>query len=135
MKNIIKVCIATVLILQVMSSSRADDMPIKETFVITLQHAIRTGDKAWLADHTRYPLRYNGRSNISVRNRASFVKNYPTIIGEKLRVAVLAQDPQNVFENWQGIMVGQGNYNIWVRDAGSNGLDQYYELITINDIE
>jgi hypothetical protein len=118
-----------------MSSSRADDIPVKETFVMALQHAIRIGDKAWLADHTRYPLRYNGRSNISVRNRASFVKNYPTIIGEKLRTAVLAQDPKNVFENWQGMMVGEGNYNIWVRDAGSSGLDQHYELITINDVE
>ena len=103
--------------------------------MIALQHAIRTDDKAWLADHTRYPLRYNGRSDIAIRNKASFFKNYPTIIGEKLRAAVLAQDPQNAFENWQGIMVGEGNYNIWIRDAGSSGLDQHYELITINDAE
>jgi hypothetical protein len=135
MTSVIKVCIATFLVLQVISSSRADDIPVKETFVKALQHAIRTGDKAWLADHTRYPMRYNGRSNISVRNKASFVKNYPTIIGEKLRAAVLAQDPGNVFENWQGMMIGEGNYNIWVRDAGSSGLDEHYELITINDVE
>ena len=102
---------------------------------MALQQAIRTGDKSWLADHTRYPLRYNGRSNISIRNKASFVKNYPTIIGRKLRAAVLAQDPENVFENWQGMMVGEGNHNIWVRDAGSSGLDQHYELIAINDVE
>jgi hypothetical protein len=97
MTSIIKVCIATLLALQVTSSSSADDVPVRETFVMALQHAIRIGDKGWLADHTRYPMRYYGRSNISVRNRASFVKNYPVIIGEKLRAAVLAQDPKNVF--------------------------------------
>ncbi len=103
--------------------------------MLALQHAIHTEDKAWLADHTRYPLRYNARSNISVRNKASFVRSYSAIIDEKLRAAVLAQDPKNIFENWQGIMVGEGNHNIWIRDAGSNGLDEHYELITINDVE
>jgi hypothetical protein len=135
MTSVTKFCIATFLALQIVSPGRADDMPVKEAFVMALQQAVRTGDKSWLADHARYPLRYNGRSNISIRDKASFVKNYPTIIGRKLRAAVLAQDPENVFENWQGMMVGGGNHNIWVRDAGSSGLDQHYELIAINDVE
>jgi hypothetical protein len=135
MISLTKICIATFLALQSVSSSRADDIPVKETLVMALQQAVRNGDKSWLADHTRYPLRFNGRANISIRNKTSFVKNYPTIIGSKLRAAVLAQDPENVFENWQGMMVGEGNHNIWIRDAGSNGLDQHYELIAINDVE
>ena len=135
MTSAIKFCIATFLVLQIMSPSRADDMPMKEAFVVALQQAIRTGDKAWLADHTRYPLRYNGRSKISVQNKASFFRNYQTIIGDKLRAAVLAQDPKNVFENWQGMMVGEGTYNIWVRGAGESGLNPRYEAITINDVE
>jgi hypothetical protein len=129
-----KVCLATFVALLVISSSRADDIPTKQTFVIVLQQAVRTDDKAWLADHTRYPLRFYGRLKISVRNKASFVKNYALIIGKKLRIAVLAQDPESVFENWQGMMVGEGNYNIWVRNAG-DGLNERYELITINDVE
>ena len=31
-------------------------------------------------------------------------------------------------------MVGEGNYNIWVRNVG-DGLSERYELITINDVE
>jgi hypothetical protein len=135
MTSLPKICIAAFLALQSVPSTRADDIPVKEAFVMALQQAIRTGDKSWLADHVRYPLRYNGRSNISIRNKAAFVKNNPTIIGRKLRAAVLAQDPENVFENWQGMMIGEGNHNIWVRDAGSSGVDQHYELITINDAE
>lgn len=134
MTSAIKVCLATFLTLLVVLSSRADDIPLKQTFVIALQQAVRTGDKAWLADHMRYPLRYDGRSKISVRSKASFLKNYASIIGEKLRTAVLAQEPGNVFENWQGMMVGEGSYNIWIRNIGDS-LNERYELITINDVE
>jgi hypothetical protein len=62
------------------------------------------------------------------------VKNYKSVIGAKLRTAVLAQDPGNVFENCQGLMVGEGDHNIWVRNAG-DGLHEHYEIITINDSE
>jgi len=63
-----------------------------------------------------------------------YAVRHPDFIGKKLRTAALAQDPENVFENWQGMMVGEGNYNIWVRNVG-DGLSERYELITINDVE
>jgi hypothetical protein len=47
---------------------------------------------------------------------------------------VLAQDPENVFENWQGLMVGDGSYSIWVHNEG-DGLDERYFIVTINDKE
>ncbi len=134
MTSAIKVCLAAGLALLLMAASRADDIPIKQTFVAALQQAVRANDKGWLADHTRYPLAYYGRRKIPIQNKASFVKNYSTIIGAKLRAAVLAQDPENVFENWQGLMVGDGSYNIWVRNAG-DGLNERYQIITINDQE
>ena len=62
------------------------------------------------------------------------MKNYKSVIGAKLRTSVLAQDPGNVFENWQGLMVGEGDHNIWVRNAG-DGLHEHYDIITINDSE
>jgi hypothetical protein len=70
MTSVTKICIATFLALQIVSSGRADDIPLKETFIMALQQAVRTGDKSWLADHARYPVRYNGRSNISIRDKA-----------------------------------------------------------------
>jgi len=112
----------------------AQEIPLKQQFVADLQNALRANDKNWLAGHMRYPVRYYGQRTMLIRNKAWLVKNYASVIGAKLRAAVLAQDPGNVFENWQGLMVGEGRFNIWLRNAG-DGLDEHYEIITINDSE
>jgi hypothetical protein len=131
-----KLClVACLLFFSSATASRAEDnIPKKQTFVVALQQTIRSNDKTWLAEHTRYPLRYYGRRKIAIRNSAAFVKNYPALIGAKLRAAVLAQNPENVFENWQGLMVGDGDYNIWIRNEGAD-LQPRYLIIAINDAE
>jgi len=116
------------------SAGLAQDIPVKQKFVATLQNAIRSGDKDWLASHMRYPAHFYGRKTVVIRGKPWLVKNYKSIIGAKLRAAVLAQDPENVFENWQGLMVGEGSFNIWVRNTG-NGQHERYEIVTINDAE
>jgi hypothetical protein len=55
------------------------------------------------------------------------------VIGDKLKVAVLAQDPYHVLDNWQGVMVGEGGRNIWFNDFGTDDTHPKYEIITIND--
>jgi hypothetical protein len=135
MISALKFCLAAGLALLLMTAARTEDeIPKKQAFVVALQNAIRAGDKVWLAEHTRYPLRYYGHRKIAIKNKAAFLKNYPAIIGKKLRDFVLAQDPEKVFENWQGMMVGDGSNNIWVRNEG-DGLDERYFIITINDDE
>jgi hypothetical protein len=112
----------------------AQDIPLKQKFVVQLQDALRANDKNWLAGHMRYPVRHFGKRATLIRNKSWFVKNYRSVIGAKLRAAVLAQDPGNVFENWQGLMVGEGRFNIWVRNSG-DGANERYEIVTINDAE
>jgi hypothetical protein len=93
------------------------DLPEKQVIVVQLQQAVRANDKAWLAAHARYPLSYFGRGKRVIRGKAAFIRNYASLSGAKLRAAILAQDPANVFENWQGLMIGEGRYNVWVRDT------------------
>lgn len=116
---------------------RADnsDVPLKQQFVIRLKEAVRSGDKVWLADHVRYPLRYIGRTAKQIPDKASFLRTYPVLIGEKLRAQILAQDPEQVFENYQGLMIGDGPINIWVRQRGDGGPGDSFDIITINDKE
>lgn len=116
------------------ATAAAQEIPLKQQFVADLQNALRANDKNWLAGHMRYPVRYYGMRTMLIRNKAWLVQNYKSVIGARLRTAVLAQDPGNVFDNWQGLMVGEGNHNIWVRNAG-DGLHEHYEIITINDSE
>jgi hypothetical protein len=71
MTSAIKVCLAAGLALLLTAASRADDIPMKQTFVAALQQAIRTNDTGWMANHTRFPLQYgrpsSGTARISVQ--------------------------------------------------------------------
>jgi hypothetical protein len=108
------------------------DLPPKPAAVRDLQRAVREHDRAWLADHIRYPLRYHGRTIAVIRDRNEFLRNYDRLVSDRLRNAVLMQDPERVFENWQGLMVGDGSHNVWLRDSGE-GAQTRYEIVTIND--
>jgi hypothetical protein len=112
------------------SFAAATDLPEKQAIVTQLQQAVRANDKAWLAAHTRYPLSYFGRGKRIIRGKAAFIRNYALLFGAKLRAAILVQDPANVFENWQGLMVGEGRYNVWVRDTGNGGAS--HQIVAIN---
>jgi hypothetical protein len=48
-----------------------------------------------------------------------------------MKPAILAQDPQKYFQNYQGVMVGEGSRNIWFEDFGTG--DGKFEIITINN--
>jgi hypothetical protein len=113
------------------SFAAAAGLPEKQTIVMQLQQAVRANDKAWLAAHTKYPLSYFGRGKRIIRDKAAFIRNYALLFGAKLRAAILAQDPANVFENWRGLMVGDGRYNVWVRDT-ADGEPARYRIIAIN---
>lgn len=108
------------------------DAPAKPTAVRELQRALREDDRAWLADHIRYPLRYHGRTVAVVRNRTEFLRNYASLVSDRLRSAILMQDPERVFENWQGMMIGDGAHNVWLRESGESASTRY-EIVTIND--
>jgi hypothetical protein len=114
------------------NEAAAQDVPPKLAFVRDVQQALRANDKAWLAGAMRYPVRYFGRRTMLIRNRSWFVAHYSSIFDAELRAAVLAQDPNNVFENWQGMMVGEGSRNIWIQQSG-DGAAARYRIVTINN--
>lgn len=107
-------------------------LPPKQAFVRELQRALRSDDRAWIAEHMSYPVRYHGRTASVIRNRNDFVRNYSGLISDRLRGAILSLKPDEVFENWQGIMIGDGTHNMWARDTATGDAARY-EIVTIND--
>ena len=71
----------------------------KSALVAELQGAVRTDDKTWLAAHLHYPVRYYGRKDELICSKAWFNKHYAIVIGPELKAALLAQDPEDIFEN------------------------------------
>jgi len=122
-------------------SKAADDstLLIPETEIIkAMQAAVRADDKDWFVAHLHYPVRYYGKPNHSIASKDWFLKHYATIIGSKLKDAILAQDPENYLKNYQGLMVGEGSHNIWLEefgDPGSPNIGSNYQIITINNTD
>lgn len=89
----------------------------REAFLAQLKQAIRQNDLAWLGAHLDYPVTIRGKRRIVIKTRDAFAKFDPALIGPKLKADILAQKPEDLSSNWQGMMIGSGQHNIWVRDA------------------
>jgi hypothetical protein len=126
------VLVGAVLLVAMRAALAEDDLPPKLAFVAELQKAVGADDKEWLVAHLHFPVHYYGAKTTLLRSKAQFLKRYTTVISPELKAAVLGQDINSVFENWQGLMIGEGSRNIWVRDFGAD-LETKYEIITIND--
>ncbi len=103
-------------------------------FVVQLQSAVRKNDAAAIARVVAFPLRVNsaGHRHRYVRSDAAFVRDYARLFNANVRSAVLAQDPDSVFQDWKGLMLGRGH--VWLSDdcALSRRLDQCLTITTLN---
>jgi len=80
----------------------------------SLQHAIASNDRSSAAALFVYPFRVNrsARSHSTVRTKAELLKSFDTILPDPVRRAIIQQNPDSLFHNWQGSMVGNGE--IWI---------------------
>ncbi|ODR95437.1 hypothetical protein AUC69_02765 [Methyloceanibacter superfactus] len=135
----IKIAIAAVLALMGVSFALAEEVapPPATAIVLALQDAVRTNDKDWFVAHLHFPVRYFGKTKHVIRSKDWFLSHYDTIIGPELKAAILGQDPEDIFKNYQGLMVGGGSHNIWLEDFGDpgGGIPSRFEIITINNSE
>ncbi|SEN79975.1 hypothetical protein [Paenibacillus sp. OV219] len=95
----------------------------------TVKDAIASGDQAEVASHILYPLRVNSKSGTELyQTRADFVQHYDEIITEPVKKAIANQSVDQLFVNYQGVMVGNGD--IWF--GGSSDKEQVIGIIAIN---
>jgi hypothetical protein len=88
-------------------------------FLTELQAAVRAGNASKLADLVSYPLPVNtGGHADAIRTKAQFVKRYSDIIDSVTAKAILNQRFEDLFSNWQGVMIGSGN--VWLSGICEN---------------
>ncbi|WP_308635863.1 hypothetical protein [Paenibacillus silvisoli] len=95
-----------------------------------VKEAIAKDDKVTVANHILYPLRVNEAdgSHLKIETRADLVKQYDAIFTEKVKKAIARQSADDLFVNYQGVMVGNGD--LWF--GGSADTPQVYGLIAVN---
>jgi len=93
----------------------SDSLARREATVFrALQHAVAANDREAVAATFVYPFRVNRspKSFFTVRSRAQLIKSFADVLPDTIRRAILRQNPDSLFHNWQGTMVGNGE--VWI---------------------
>jgi hypothetical protein len=80
------------------------------TFLGSLQHAVRAGDRASVARLVHYPLRVNHgpARHQTIRNSAELLASYARIFAPAIRSGILAQKVTTLSSSPSGIAIAQG---------------------------
>ncbi len=90
-----------------------------EDFMKTAKAAILRGDKNWIANNVRYPLKttLDGNTPVTIKNAAQMIENFDRIFHPEFKNSIKPLCSCNLFTNYQGAMLGNGQ--IWINIIGS----------------
>lgn len=104
-----------------------------EAFVLALKGALIKNDKSWLGDRIFYPLkvRVSDKSTIVVKNKGQFILMYDKIFTVPLKEKMSMSYSCNLFNNYQGVMIGDGQ--LWINNALSGTeIKPNFQIMAIN---
>ncbi|MBU3138209.1 hypothetical protein KPL39_18440 [Clostridium gasigenes] len=91
-----------------------------ENFVSEIQSYIINDNKEQLAERVKYPINVKIDGKVTeIQNKDGFIKNYNQIFHSSYKEAIGNAYTKYLFVNWQGIMFGEGAYNIWINEINS----------------
>ncbi|HEY8892583.1 MAG TPA: lipoprotein [Clostridium sp.] len=93
-----------------------------EDFARKIQSYVVNGDKQQLAEQIKYPInaKINGKV-VNIQSKEYFIKNYDQIFYPNYKIAISNSFTKNLFVNYQGIMFGQDEFNIWINEVTPTG--------------
>ncbi|WP_312372331.1 hypothetical protein [Lachnoclostridium sp.] len=100
-----------------------------ETYEL-LRIALRDNDRDTFADYIAYPIkvRINDKKT-EIKNKDEFIKNFDDIMNEDVKNTFLNQKLDEFFVNYQGIMVGNGQF--WLNQI--EGTKHKFSIYAINN--
>ena len=94
-----------------------------------LQKAVAANDKKAVAAMVDYPFQVRvGGKALKIRDAAHFVADYDKVVTAKIKNAVARQTYADLFANWQGVMIGDGE--VWFSGIGEKN---DIRIIAINE--
>ncbi len=98
------------------------DHPIEfKKFLKRLQNWVANNQKDSVASVITFPLK-----NSLAKNKTAFIKNYDSLINEKVKKALFTQNMRQIFRRDQGAMIGSGE--LWFNETKKG-----FTIITINN--
>ncbi len=89
-------------------------------FVKDLQYLVANDNKEQVSKLIRYPL------NSTIKTEADFLADYNNIITPKVKDALAKANLRQLFRNYKGVMIGNGE--IWIVQEGKD-----FKIIAINN--
>lgn len=95
-----------------------------------IQKYIAEDNKEKVAEYVHYPLNVFGNdSKASIKDKAEFIAKYDKIITPEVKRAVAAQRVEELFVNYKGVMIGDGQ--VWIVPVTET--TEQYKIFTINN--
>lgn len=91
------------------------------TFVKSLQVALESDNRNWISESLSYPLKVttqNGEKIVS--NKEELLNDFESIFNCEIKKSVKQQDLNNIFSNWQGLMLGSDG-QVWITTVEDDG--------------
>ena len=83
-------------------------------FVKNLQIALKSDNRGWISENISYPLKVttqNGEKIIT--SKEELLDNFESVFNCDIKKSVKQQDLNNIFNNWQGMMIGNEG-QVWI---------------------
>jgi hypothetical protein len=104
-----------------------------EEFVSDVKKAVAKGDKIWLANNLFYPLkvRISEKLALNLKSKNQFLLQFDKIFTADFKSAVSKTYSHNHFNNYQGVMIGNGE--IWINNTlNASEAKPIFQIIAIN---
>ena len=89
-------------------------------FIKDLQYMVANDNREEISKLIRYPL------NSTVKTQSDFLTNYNKIITPKIKDALAKANLKQLFRNYKGVMIGNGE--VWIAQEGKD-----FKIIAINN--
>ena len=103
-----------------------------ENFMKKTKNSVLTLDSVWLSKNICYPIAVTIQNQeIKIYNENEFLKNFNEIIDSEFRDRIQNLTPVNLFSNYQGAMLGNGE--IWIQNTKESTEENYdYCAVILN---
>jgi hypothetical protein len=101
-----------------------------EKFMKHVKTSILNSDKEWIANHINYPLKttlFKGKA-ITIKNKKQLIDNFDQIFHQEFKDKIKSLCVCNMFNNYQGVMLGDGQ--IWINNRPNSTDDTFNYIIT-----
>ena len=107
------------------SAAGINEPNLLKIFIKFLRFWVKHGNKDSIAAHVQYPL-----TNTNIKSSADFIHNYTSLFNEKVINALNNQNMSQIFRNYKGAMIGNGE--LWIRNVATGKTDDF-KIVSINN--